>query len=106
MEEKKMSKNKKNTKGEQAPESDLQSAHEWRNKAIILDAGGSHKEAIICYDKAINLDPHEASIWYYRGKSLHSLGRYEEALGCFDEAEGLAGSMRTSGPAKAMPSLP
>ena len=43
-------------------------------------------EAIQCYDKAIELDPHCAEAWYKKGHCYHLLRRDEEAIQCYDES--------------------
>jgi len=68
------------------PQSKELRAWEWTNKGNSLDSLGRHEEAILCYDQALELDPHNAVIWSNKGGSLHSLGRYEEAIRCCDQA--------------------
>ena len=45
-----------------------------------------YEEAIICLDKAIELDPHKADAWYNKGHALAELEKYEEAIICLDKA--------------------
>jgi len=47
---------------------------------------GKYGEAIECYDKALEIDPDEAGVWYNTGIILILLGRYEEAVECYDKA--------------------
>jgi len=58
----------------------------WNNHGASLHLGGREKEAIRCYDKALELDPRHPLAWHNKGISLNSLGRYEEAIHCFDKA--------------------
>ena len=61
-------------------------AWEWNNKAASLRNLGRPEEAILCCDKALEVDPRQAATWNNKGASLHSLGRHEEADHCFDKA--------------------
>jgi len=58
----------------------------WINHGVSLHLGGREKEAIRCYDNALELDPRHPLAWHNKGISLNSLGRYEEAIHCFDKA--------------------
>ncbi|WP_372721234.1 tetratricopeptide repeat protein [Novipirellula sp.] len=42
--------------------------------------------AINCYDKSIEIDPHNGYAWSNKGASLSELARYTEALNCSDKA--------------------
>lgn len=58
----------------------------WNNKGASLYALGRHEDAINCFDKAIEINPHGAAAWNNRGNPLMSLGRHEEALACYSKA--------------------
>jgi tetratricopeptide (TPR) repeat protein len=58
----------------------------WNNKGMSLDYLGRHEEALICYDKAIQIDPRDANALGNKGIALAELDRFEEAMVCFDEA--------------------
>lgn len=45
------------------------------------------KEALACYDQALELDPSLSDIWYAKGVVLTKLGRTAEAQACFDQAK-------------------
>ena len=45
---------------------------------------GRYEEALEAYDRAIELQPDYALIWWYKGVVLNELGRYEEALESYD----------------------
>jgi tetratricopeptide (TPR) repeat protein len=53
---------------------------------IALGSLGKYEEAIECFDKALDIDQNDASIWDNKGFVLGSLGRREEAIECFDKA--------------------
>ncbi|GEM_PF-3442375 len=67
-----------------APKSDV-TAFDWTLKGNSLHSLGRDEEAIICADKALEIDP-RAETWFNKGESLHSLGRDEEAIICYDRA--------------------
>ncbi|GLI47757.1 hypothetical protein MBOURGENBZM_25490 [Methanoculleus bourgensis] len=43
-------------------------------------------EALVCYNKALELSPGDPVIWRRRGFALLKLGRYDEAAASFDQA--------------------
>lgn len=47
---------------------------------------GRHEEALASYDRAVELDPRYALVWFYRGNALAALGRHEAALASYDRA--------------------
>jgi tetratricopeptide (TPR) repeat protein len=61
----------------------------WNNKGMSLDNLGKHKEAIACYDKALEINPDDATAvtaWLGKGSALYSLDKYKEAIECYDKA--------------------
>ncbi|MGA9383224.1 MAG: tetratricopeptide repeat protein, partial [Phormidium sp.] len=79
----------------------------WRFYRLVLKLAGKHpqsmldylfifgnylhdsscyKEAIVCYDKALEIKPDFHEAWYNRGVTLGNLGRYSEAIDYFDKA--------------------
>ena len=64
----------------------LKSAQDWFIRGNQLYNNGSYELAILCYDRAIELDPSYASPWVNKGFCLKQLGRYEGALEAFDNA--------------------
>lgn len=58
----------------------------WTVKGMSLNNLGRHQDAIVCIDKAIELDQHDAYAWSAKGNALVALGRLEEAMTCYDEA--------------------
>jgi tetratricopeptide (TPR) repeat protein len=53
-----------------------------------LDLGGSgrYDEAIQAFDKAIEINPQDAVVWFFKGAALSELGKYDEANQAFDKA--------------------
>lgn len=60
-------------------------AWEWQNKGASLQNLNRHEDAIHCYDKALELAPHDSRIWSLKGGALINLDRYEDAIRCFDQ---------------------
>jgi len=46
---------------------------------------GNYMNAIICYDKALEIDPDDSNVLVNKGDALTNLGRYEEAMKCYDK---------------------
>jgi tetratricopeptide (TPR) repeat protein len=61
-------------------------AWDWFNQGYSLYELGRYEEALISYDKAIDLDANDATTWLNRGVTLDKLERYEEALASYDQA--------------------
>ena len=57
-------------------------AVDWYNAGVGHQNSGGYKEAIRCYDRALELDPEYASAWYNKGTALAYAGRYDEAIQC------------------------
>ncbi len=47
---------------------------------------GNNDDALIAYDKALELDPKHVSSWNNKGIVLFRLKRFEEAIMCYDTA--------------------
>jgi tetratricopeptide (TPR) repeat protein len=45
-----------------------------------------NEDALIAYDKALELDPNHVSAWNNKGIILSRLERFEEAIECYDKA--------------------
>jgi hypothetical protein len=61
---------------------DLEIIEEWVNKGISLQRESKHKEAILCFDKAINLDEKmngqaDSNLLLLKDNSLMKLGTNE-----------------------------
>ena len=46
---------------------------------------GNYMNAIICYDKALVIDPDDSNVLVNKGDALTNLGSYEEATQCYDK---------------------
>ncbi|HEY7228551.1 MAG TPA: tetratricopeptide repeat protein [Nitrososphaeraceae archaeon] len=45
-----------------------------------------YKEAVICYDKVLNIDPRYVGILYSKGMVFCKRGMHQEAITCNDKA--------------------
>ena len=45
-----------------------------------------YQEAVVSFNKALEIKPDDYQAWYNRGSALDSLGRYEEAIASYDKA--------------------
>jgi tetratricopeptide (TPR) repeat protein len=61
-------------------------AWELNNKGTSLEKVGRFDEAIVCYDKALDINSHIVETWFNKGNSLVSLGHFDEALKCHEKA--------------------
>jgi len=68
------------------PKTGEKTAAFWIKKGFSFDSLGWYEEAIDCHNKAIEIDPLNATIWNNKGTSFAHLGRYQEAVDCYDKA--------------------
>lgn len=59
---------------------------EWCNKGVSLGRLGKRQEAIVCYDKAIEINPVYANAWVSKADALNRLDKLQEAIVCYDKA--------------------
>ena len=45
-----------------------------------------YQEAVVCYDKVIELNPNDFSAFNNKGHCLANLKKYEDAIQCFDKS--------------------
>ena len=58
----------------------------WSNKGVALGQLDRSEEALVCHDRAIEIDPNNERAWNYKGAELNSKGRQVEALACYQHA--------------------
>jgi tetratricopeptide (TPR) repeat protein len=58
---------------------------DWIDKGNTLEEIGKHKEAIECFDKAIEIDEKKLHAWFSKGIVLQTLRKHKEAIECFDK---------------------
>ena len=61
-------------------------ALEWVQIGKAFDRDEDWQKAIICYDRALQLEPDFASAWSHKGNSLLQTKKRHQALECFDSA--------------------
>ena len=64
----------------------LRNAMAHNKKGVALTYLERDDEAVICFDKALDMDPGLASVWMHKGNALDFSGHHKEALACYDKA--------------------
>jgi len=74
--------------GERIKEETPQELEAWEivNKGVALGNLGKFDEAIVCFDRALEINPEYAEAWYNKGFALGNLGKFDEAIVCYDRA--------------------
>ena len=67
-------------------ESTIELLESWFNLGLKQASTGNLEEAILSWEKALELNPNLAEAWHNRGSALGRLGNYEEALASFEQA--------------------
>jgi len=60
-------------------------AQSWYDEGWDLARKGDLEDAVVCYDKALELDPEFVDAWYNKGLALMKLSNWGEAVKCFDK---------------------
>ena len=55
-------------------------------KGNLLVKDEKYEEALLFFNKALELDPNDHRIWNQKGIALRSIGRYNEAIECFNKS--------------------
>lgn len=58
----------------------------WFDEGMALLDEGKHAEALECFQKATEINPHFIPAWVYQGIALEQLGNYEEAIARYSKA--------------------
>ncbi|MBI3552535.1 MAG: tetratricopeptide repeat protein [Elusimicrobia bacterium] len=61
-------------------------AAQWNDKGLSLANLKRYDEALRCFDKGLEISPHDEYLWTHKGCALMDLKRSGEALACFDKA--------------------
>lgn len=67
-------------------ESTLELIESWFDLGLKQASSGDLSEAIVSWDKALELNPNLAEAWHNRGSALGRLGNYQQALVSFEQA--------------------
>jgi tetratricopeptide (TPR) repeat protein len=73
---------------EEVPEQGAQQLEAWEilNKGTALNNLGRVREALACFDKALEILPRFDAAWLDKGVALTKLGRTKEAIECYERA--------------------
>ncbi len=52
----------------------------------MLEQLGKHDEAMVCYNKAVEINPQHSEAVYHKGRTLAQLGNYDDAIECYNNA--------------------
>ncbi len=58
----------------------------WYHRGQAFCSTRNYNQAVVCYDKALELSPDDPVLWRRKGFTLIKAGRYDEAAACFDRA--------------------
>jgi len=61
-------------------------ADSWYQEGLKLMGNDNYRDALIAFDKAIEIDPENASIWMGKGDVLVRMGDYNESLKIYENA--------------------
>lgn len=64
-------------------------AKTWRIIGNKLAKKGDTKNALSCYEKALEIDPKDAKTWAIKGAILEQQGNLDEASTCYEKAKNL-----------------
>jgi len=74
---------------------EIEDAHEDGVVDYLVEEGdrqqesGEYENSIVCYDKAIKIDPKWVSPWLGKGMTYWILKKHEDAITCYDKANDL-----------------
>jgi len=73
---------------EEVPQQGAQELEAWEilNKGTALNNLGRVKEALVCFDKVLEIMPRFDAAWLDKGVALAKLGREKEAVACYRKA--------------------
>jgi Flp pilus assembly protein TadD len=66
-------------------EKDLEVIH-WLQVGTMAAEQSRWQEAVICYDKAISIEPKNAMLWKCKAGALHCIHRFDEASMCINKS--------------------
>ena len=58
----------------------------WYNTGNENAKNGNNDDALIAYEKALEIDPNHVSSWNNKGIILSRMKRFEESIVCYDKA--------------------
>lgn len=75
-----------NQKSAAIDESTLELVESWFNLGLKQASAGDFNEAVVSWEKALELNPNLVEAWHNRGSALGRLGNYQQALKSFEQA--------------------
>lgn len=63
----------------------------WNNEGVSLYRQQNYTGAILCFDKAIGMDPEYTLAWTNKGDALKELERFPESESCYEKARKILG---------------
>ncbi|MDE1726456.1 MAG: tetratricopeptide repeat protein [Thaumarchaeota archaeon] len=63
----------------------MEDADSWYKQGNDMMMQEKNEDAILAYDKALNLNPSHASAWNNRGIAMFRLKLYQDAIDCYDK---------------------
>ena len=60
-------------------------AEDYKDRAIAADAKGEYAKAITYYDKSLELNPNDGTVWHYKAQTYKEMGKYKEAVECYEK---------------------
>ncbi len=54
-------------------------------KGTYFGDSKEYKDAIICYDRVLEIDPNHFVAWYNKGFALLNLGKHKETIACYNK---------------------
>jgi len=64
----------------------IEQINSWYYEGTELFSSDRFDEAIICYDKIIQINPNSRIAWGYKARALSKLKRYDDAFACYQNA--------------------
>ncbi|MCP4231566.1 MAG: tetratricopeptide repeat protein [bacterium] len=61
-------------------------AEGYKERGAAADAKGDYAKAIEYYDKSIELNPRDGTLWHYKAQAYKEMEMYEEAIECYERA--------------------
>jgi len=58
----------------------------WKHAAEGFYLDSSYDSSIMCYDKAIGINPTSSTAWSGKGLALYGSGEFDESIECFDKS--------------------
>lgn len=75
----------------------------WKERGNNYYKTGNYIDAIICYKRAIEVNPESDKAWYNLGMAYNRMNNKKESRSCFDKAQELSGNVRPVTPESGSP---